>query len=73
MSFPPEDRPFSPHLTLGRVRSSRGKSALGQAMEKHKEVEVGNFRASEVFLFRSELQPSGAVYTKLRDFRMKRE
>ena len=70
LSFPPEDRPFSPHLTLGRVRSSRGKSALAQVLEKHREVEIGNFRASEVFLFRSELKPSGAVYTKLRDFRM---
>ena len=70
LSFPPEDRPFSPHLTLGRVRSSRGKSALAQVLEKNKEVEIGNFRAGEVFLFRSELKPSGAVYTKLLDFRM---
>ncbi len=71
LSFPPEDRPFSPHLTLGRVRSSRGKSALGQVLEKHKEMEVGNFPASEVFLFQSELKPSGAVYTKLQNFRMR--
>ncbi len=73
LSFPPENRPFSPHLTLGRVRSSRGKSALAQVLEKHKETEVGNFRAREVFLFRSELKPSGAVYTKLWDFSMGQE
>ena len=71
LSFPPENRPFSPHLTLGRVRSSRGKAALVQVLERHKEVEVGNFRASEVFLFRSELKPSGAVYTKLKNFPMR--
>ncbi|HYB22049.1 MAG TPA: RNA 2',3'-cyclic phosphodiesterase [Thermodesulfobacteriota bacterium] len=71
LSFPPEDRLFSPHLTLGRIRSSRGKSALTQILEKNREVEVGNFRAGEVFLFRSELKPSGAVYTKLRHFPMR--
>jgi len=71
LSFPPEGRPFSPHLTLGRVRSPRGRMALAQALEKNKEVEVGTFRVNEVFLFQSELKPTGAVYTKLRDFRMK--
>jgi 2'-5' RNA ligase len=33
LSFPPEDRPFSPHLTLGRVRSSKGKGELARAIE----------------------------------------
>ncbi len=71
LSFPSENRPFSPHLTLGRVRSPRGRTGLAQALEANKEAQVGTFRASEVFLFRSELKPSGAVYTKLREFRMK--
>jgi 2'-5' RNA ligase len=71
LSFPAEERPFSPHLTLGRVRSSRGKGSLSQAIDKHRGVEIGNFRASEVFLFRSELKPTGAVYTKLQEFSMK--
>ncbi len=72
LSFPSENRPFSPHLTLGRVRSPRGKAALARALEEHKEAEVGGFRADEVFLFRSELKPTGAVYTKLRNFEMKK-
>ena len=71
LSFPPEGRAFSPHLTVGRVRSSRGKSALVELMEKYREVEIGNFLAGEVFLFRSELKPSGAVYTKLKHFPMR--
>jgi 2'-5' RNA ligase len=68
LSFPPEDRPFSPHLTLGRVRSPRGRAGLAQALEKHQGVEIGTFQAQEVILFRSELRPSGAVYTKLGEF-----
>ena len=73
LSFPPEDRPFSPHLTLGRVRSARGKGGLARAIEKHREAEVGTFQVREVFLFRSELHPSGAVYTKLGEFLMRKE
>lgn len=73
LSFPPEGRPFSPHLTLGRVRSPRGKGGLAQAIEKHRETEVGTFQVREVFLFRSELRPSGAVYTKLKEFPMGKE
>jgi 2'-5' RNA ligase len=72
LSFPPEGRPFSPHLTLGRVRSPRGKGGLAQAIEKHRETEVGTFQVREVFLFRSELRPSGAVYTKLKEFPMRK-
>jgi 2'-5' RNA ligase len=68
LSFPPEARPFSPHLTLGRVRSPRGRAGLAQALEKHQGVEIGTFQAQEVILFRSELRPSGAVYTKLGEF-----
>lgn len=73
LAFPREGRSFSPHLTLGRVRSSRGKTALSQDLERNKEVEVGAFQAGGVFLFRSELKASGAVYTKLREFRMKQD
>ena len=73
LSFPPEDRPFSPHLTMGRIRSPRGRVGLAQALEKHQGVEIGTFQAREVILFRSELRPSGAVYTKLKEFPMARE
>jgi 2'-5' RNA ligase len=68
LSFPPENRPFSPHLTLGRVRSFRGKANLSQAVESRNGLELGIFQAREVILFRSELKPSGAVYTKLKEF-----
>jgi 2'-5' RNA ligase len=43
---------------------------LAEAIESHKDAEVGTFRASEVYLFKSELRPSGAVYTKLQTFPM---
>jgi 2'-5' RNA ligase len=70
LGLQPEARPFQPHLTLGRVRSPKGRDLLAEAIESHKDAEVGTFRASEVYLFKSELRPSGAVYTKLQTFPM---
>jgi 2'-5' RNA ligase len=68
--FPPEGRAFKAHLTLGRVRSPKGKDALTQAIDNHRDVEIGSFWANEVYIFKSELKPSGAIYSKLRTFPM---
>jgi 2'-5' RNA ligase len=68
--LPSERRPFRPHLTIGRIRSLRGKGALAQAIEMDQHVEIGAFQAKEIILFQSELSPTGAVYTKLNIFPM---
>ncbi len=68
IGFPVEERPFSPHLTLARIKSSRGLTGLERALEKGEEQTAGAFTASGVGLIRSELTPRGAVYTKLNWF-----
>ena len=70
IGFQPEDRPFHPHLTFGRMKSSRGKEDLGGRMEKHKEEEFGDFTVAKVVLFKSELRPTGPIYTPLRELRL---
>ena len=70
VGFQPEDRPFHPHLTLGRMKSSRGKEELAGRMEKHKEEEFGDLRVERVVLFKSELKPSGPIYTPLGDVKL---
>lgn len=68
LGYPTENRPFHPHLTLGRVR----KEAKQHDVRKLGELVAnmpGNDRASwlptHVALFRSELTPQGAIYTAL--------
>lgn len=66
--FPREGRPFSPHLTIGRVKRRSGKlRKLAEEMSKRtfgpEEVLV-----EEVKVMKSELRPSGAVYTSLGEF-----
>lgn len=70
IGFQPEDRPFQPHLTLGRMKSSQGKGELGINMEKYKEEEFGDFQVERVILFKSDLRPSGAIYTALKEMRL---
>jgi 2'-5' RNA ligase len=63
-----DGRPFSPHLTLGRVRDTATPSDLGRI---HKTLEatavdsLGTARVDSVHLYKSELKPGGPVYTKL--------
>jgi 2'-5' RNA ligase len=70
MGYPPEGRSFQPHLTLGRMKSTRGKDDLARGMEKHKEEEFGQFQVEKVILFKSDLKPTGPIYTPLRKMRL---
>jgi 2'-5' RNA ligase len=68
IGFAPEERPFRPHLTLGRIRSPKGLTGLARVLETGEEYAAGSFLASGIGLFRSELTPRGAVYTRLKWF-----
>jgi len=63
--FPSEDRRFTPHITLGRIRSNKNTDKLLRLIEEEKVEELGSFDVSEVHLIKSELKPAGAEYTEL--------
>jgi 2'-5' RNA ligase len=66
MGFTREGRAYTPHLTIGRLRSGKGKGGVGQAIEAMKGCDLGLMEVREVCLFRSQLKPTGAEYTKLK-------
>lgn len=66
LGFLREKRGFHPHLTLGRVRSPRGRDFLLPFLTQGANREVGSFLATEIVLFKSSLLPSGAEYSRLR-------
>jgi 2'-5' RNA ligase len=66
LGFPPEDRPFSPHLTLGRVKSPTGRPALTRSLVNLPPPPAAPFQVSEIVLFRSNLSPQGATYLPLK-------
>ncbi|MBI4843722.1 MAG: RNA 2',3'-cyclic phosphodiesterase [Nitrospirae bacterium] len=65
LGFPPEKRAFTPHLTIGRFRSMENKDALIKEAVSMKDKMFGSFDVKSVIFMKSELNPSGAVYTKL--------
>jgi 2'-5' RNA ligase len=66
--FPAEARPFVPHLTLARMRSLRDPRTLAGESEKTDNYRTGQFTAAELVLFKSDLTPGGAIYTKLASY-----
>jgi 2'-5' RNA ligase len=61
--FAPEDRPFRPHLTLGRVKGRQRLLALQQILLARREFTAEAFDVTELVLYKSELRPDGARYT----------
>jgi 2'-5' RNA ligase len=68
LGYPSEERPFSPHLTIGRVKQNVGSADVQKirtALEQTEVGALGTAQVSAVYLFKSDLKPSGAVYTQL--------
>jgi len=68
LGYESEERAFSPHLTIGRVRQDASPSdqqKIRQALENIHIDSLGTARVDSVHLFKSDLKPSGSVYTKL--------
>jgi RNA 2',3'-cyclic 3'-phosphodiesterase len=57
-----DDRPFHPHLTLGRWRESRGKA---KAVALDEVAEITSMRVTRATLYQSRLSASGPAYTAL--------
>ncbi|HYB91039.1 MAG TPA: RNA 2',3'-cyclic phosphodiesterase [Candidatus Binataceae bacterium] len=66
--FERESRPFSGHLTIGRVRSLRGYRATRARLEAARERDFGVSRVDSMTLYRSVLAPEGSIYEALATF-----
>ena len=76
LGYAPEERGFSPHLTLGRVSRNANNTELmriSQVLESTQVGILGSMQVTALYLFRSDLQPSGAVYTCLYTANLKSE
>jgi 2'-5' RNA ligase len=68
LGYSREERAFSPHLTLGRVSrnaTSQDIKAISKALEATRVGFLGVTCVEKVHLYRSDLHPTGAVYTQI--------
>lgn len=65
--FQKEERVFHPHITFGRVKGTRNLARLTEAI-KTITFEPMQSRCSELLLMKSDLRPSGSIYTILKSF-----
>jgi 2'-5' RNA ligase len=65
LGFAREGRGFRPHLTIGRVKDRHRLQGLIQALSTLELPEFNSFDADEIILYKSDLRPTGAIYTKL--------
>jgi 2'-5' RNA ligase len=67
LGFPEEKRPFKGHLTIGRIKGKINTKKFGDALLTFRGFETETFAVGRIILYKSELKPAGAVYTKLAD------
>jgi 2'-5' RNA ligase len=68
LGFPPENRPFTPHLTLGRVRDyarPEERQKLGQFISNVKFEGKYTINIGAINLMRSQLTREGPIYSKI--------
>ena len=65
IGFEREDRRFSPHLTLARIKFIRSRDAWQNALDEIKDVRLPGFEVGAISLMKSELRREGAVYAEM--------
>jgi 2'-5' RNA ligase len=67
LGFNKEQRGYSAHLTIGRVRTAKNKDQLLTVIQKYEEKEFLQQEIHAVTLKKSDLTPKGPIYTTLRE------
>jgi 2'-5' RNA ligase len=68
VGYRPDDQRFTPHTTLGRIKSDRRgphPPDLTKVLEPYQAWSAGSFTVSEVITFASTLTPEGPIYAPL--------
>ncbi|MEJ2167406.1 MAG: RNA 2',3'-cyclic phosphodiesterase [Desulfobacterales bacterium] len=73
VDFPKEKRSFKGHLTLGRFRDGPAPDVIRRVFEEYSNFGKEEFKVHRIVLFRSDLKPSGAVYSQLLQAELRNE
>lgn len=65
LGFPRENRPFTPHVTIARVKSSFGVEKAIGILREFEKTQFGNCLVKDIRLKKSTLTPTGSIYEDL--------
>ena len=65
LGFKKEKRPFKGHLTLGRFKQSVNPNTIRRVLQEFGNLAIEEFTARRVIFYKSDLKPTGAVYSQL--------
>lgn len=72
LGFEPDEREFTAHLTLARIKSLRGTTAMMDVVTSHMNMSAGECAINEITVYQSVLQKSGPIYTPIEKFQFKK-
>ena len=65
IDFRPENRKFSAHLTLARIKNAKVGRQIRKIVDQFEPINLGCLAVNSITVFQSELTPSGPIYTPL--------
>lgn len=68
-----ENKPFSPHLTIGRVREGADLAEIYPSLQNFQIGHIGTIQVNNIHLYRSDLRPQGPIYTQLASIALAQE
>ena len=69
--IPKEEKKFSPHLTIARIKYFKSASRLADLIRDYSETEFQKSQVREIIFYESILQPSGPIYSVIKNFSLK--
>lgn len=66
----PKEREFTPHITVGRVKSSRNITQLAGIIQRNRDARYGSTPIDRIALKRSLLTPSGPIYSDIGEVKL---
>jgi len=71
IGFQDDQKPFSPHVTIGRIRSSKNINLLSRSMSNYQISQDQTQTVSKIILFKSTLSSQGPIYESLYQSKLK--
>ena len=71
IGIPKEEKPFSSHITIARLRSPSNRENLVQELKKLPKIQNKKFPVTKITLYKSTLTPKGPIYEALKEANLK--